>query len=190
MEIPRPGGKKILLVDDNLDLLNVYAAKFKEQGFAVTTAADGQEAWDLLQGGYMPNVLITGILMPRMTGFELIEKIQADQRFASLPTAISSHRGRQEDKIQAKKMGVDDFITQGLVPLNEVVRRINLLLGVGEKYTIKLTRNDRDTEALINLLDKQQLSSIGIESPNVLLELTPGQEKGSFQVKIIPEQLS
>lgn len=181
--------KKILIVDDDAYLLNAYAAKFKEEGFDVTTATDGQAAWDLIQKGYAPDVMFTGILMPRMSGFDLVQKMQADPKLAAIPVAISSHRGRQEDRVTAKKLGVDDFLAQGLVPLNEVVRRIRLLLGDRRSYFIELERHKYDVEALVSLLDKQRLSFFGSEiNKRLFLELEADQEKGVFKVQLIEEE--
>lgn len=183
-------GKKILIVDDEQYLLSVYAAKFKEEGFDVATAIDGQAAWELLQGGYVPDVMFTGILMPRMSGFDLIRKMQADARLASIPVAISSHRGRQEDKVTAKELGVDDFLIQGLVSLNEVVRRIRRLLGAVQSYKVALERGKEDGDSLINFLEMQTMDLATADAnKKILLELEPQQEKGMFKVTIIREDM-
>ena len=180
---------KILLVDDDRYLLGIYAEKFKEEGFDAITASDGQEAWELIQGGYIPEVVFAGILMPRMTGFDLIRKMQADPKLASIPVIISSHRGRVEDKNTAKELGVDDFIIQGITPLVEVVRRINLLIGINRSYVVHLERNEYDSEALINLLDKEQQTFIGLSTETKLfLKLEPLAEKGLFKVTLTAEE--
>jgi len=183
-------GKKILIVDDEQYLLSVYASKFKEEGFDVTTAIDGQAAWDLIQGGYIPDVMFTGILMPRMSGFDVIRKMQADPKLASIPVAISSHRGRQEDKVTAKELGVDDFLIQGLVTLNEVVRRIQRLLGVVQSYKVSIERNKDDGESLINFLEMQEMDLATADAnKRIVLQLEPQGEKGAFKVKIVREDM-
>ena len=185
---PSIAGKKILIVDDDSYLLGFYAAKFKDEGFGVTTAEDGQEAWDLIAGGYRPDVMFTGILMPRMTGFDLIRKMQAEAELAKIPVAISSHRGRPEDKATAKELGVDDFLIQGLVPLNEVVRRIQRLLGVEHSYRLQLVPGKFDADTLVAFLEKQDLSSsAGDADKQFFLELEPLSEKGTFLAKLIRE---
>ena len=189
MDVPKPPPppKKILIVDDDGYLLGTYAEKFKEEGFAVSTADDGQEAWDLIQGGYTPDVMFTGIVMPRMTGFDLIRKMQADPRLAPIPVAISSHQGREEDKATAKALAVDDFLIKGTVTLNEVVRRVRLILGVQTSYQISLKREAHDAEALISLLDKQQLTSLGFQDGALLLGLEPQKDREVFKLKLIKE---
>src|SRR3989338_2983282 len=181
-----PVGKKLLLVDDNQEIKSIYATMFKGEGFDVTSASDGQEAWELIQQGYIPEVVVTGILMPRMTGFDLINKMQADSKIASVPVAIVSHRGRQEDKVTARQLNVDDFIVQGTTPLVEIIRRVKLLIGIHPTYTVQLVRGEHDTEALVELLDKQQQTLIGSERHrSFFLELEPVAEKGDFKVNLI-----
>lgn len=178
--------KKLLLVDDNQEILNIYTTMFKGEGFEVTPASDGQEAWELIEKGYAPEVVVTGILMPRMTGFDLVRKMQADPRIALIPVAIVSHRGRPEDKEVAKQLNVDDFIVQGVTPLVEIVRRVKLLIGIHPTYAIRLGRDEYDTEALIELLYRQQQTSIGFEkSKQFFLELEPIAEKGHFKVTLV-----
>jgi CheY-like chemotaxis protein len=178
-------GKKILIVDDDKFLLNIFISGFKQEGFDVKTAGDGQEAWDIIQGGFLPDIVFTGILMPRMTGFYLVRKMQADPKLASIPVAIFSHRGRPEDKETARELNVDDFLIQGVVPLTEIVRRIELLLEIHQIYHIKVGRNQYDSEALIDLLNKQQQTSLGFEmNKDVYLAFKPGKEAGEFNVSL------
>ena len=184
-----PGlGKKILVVDDDDFLRSMFDAVFKQEGFEVRTANDGQEAWDAIGSGFVPDIVFTGIIMPRMTGFDLVRKMQADPKLASIPVAISSHRGREEDKKTAKELNADDFLIKGAVPVVEVVRRIEYLLGIHKTYKIKLDRATADTEALIELLNKQQQTSCGsFGGKDIYLEFTPEKETGEFGVKLTDE---
>ena len=177
--------KKILIVDDDEFLLGIYAKNFRDDGFEVLTAHDGQEAWDMISAGNIPDIIFTGITMPRMTGFEFIAKLQADPNFASIPVAINSHRGRTEDEKLAKEIGVDDFIIQGTTTPIETVRRIELLLGIQKSYKIVLTPNKYDIAALVNFLNKQQNTNCDLsDNKEIFLDLMPKPEKGEFIVKI------
>ena len=177
--------KKILIVDDEEFLLGIYAKNFRDEGFEVLTAHDGQAAWDIINAGNIVDIIFTGITMPRMTGFELIAKLQADPKLANIPVAINSHRGRPEDEKLAKEMNVDDFIVQGLTTPIEAVRRVELLLGIQNSYKITLTPNKHDAAALISFLNKQQnVHCDPTDDKEIFLELTPKPEKGEFNVKI------
>jgi len=177
--------KKILIVDDDDFLLGVYAKNFRDEGFEVLTAHDGEEAWETITGGNIPDVVFTGIVMPRMTGFELIAKMQADPNLAKIPVAISSHRGRPEDEELAKQMAVDDFIIQGLTTPVEAVRRVKLLLGIQNVYKVAIVPDKKDAPALINFLNKQQSATCDpVGGKEIFLEIEPEIEKGEFKIKI------
>lgn len=177
--------KKILIVDDDELLLGIYAKNFRDEGFDVLTAHDGQEAWDMISAGNVVDVIFTGITMPRMTGFEFIAKLQADPKLANIPVAINSHRGRPEDEKLAKEMNVDEFIVQGTTTPVEAVRRIKLLSGIKNIYKISLNVDKYDAPALINLLNKQQNTNCDpMGNKEIFLELEPKPENGEFKVKI------
>lgn len=177
--------KKILIVDDDEFLLGVYAKNFRDEGFEVLTAHDGQEAWEIISGGNVPDVVFTGIMMPRMSGFELIAKMQADQNLAKIPVAINSHRGRPEDEKLAKEMGVDDFIIQGLTTPAETIRRVKLLLGIQNIYKVAIAPDKNDASTLINFLNKQQGAACDPSGgKDIFLEIEPKTEKGEFKIKI------
>ena len=177
--------KKILIVDDDELLLGIYAKNFRDKDFEVLTARDGKEAWDIISAGNIVDIIFTGITMPRMTGFELIAKLQADPKLAHIPVAINSHRGRPEDEELAKGLMVDDFIIQGVTTPAEAVRRIELILGIKNVYKIILIPNNGAASALINFLNKQQNTNCDpVGSKEIFLELEPKSEVGEFKVKI------
>jgi len=177
--------KKILIVDDDEFLLDIYAKNFKNEGFDVSIARDGQEAWEMISGGNVPDVVFTGIIMPRMTGFELIAKMQANSDLSKIPTAINSHRGRPEDKELAQEMAVDDFIIQGFTTPTEVVRRIKMLLGIQNVYKIAIVADKYDGRMLIRLLNKQQDTACDpADDEEIFLEVEPKTEKSEFKINI------
>lgn len=176
--------KKILIVDDDELLLGIYAKNFRDENFEVFTAHDGEEAWNIIKSGNVPDVVFTGIVMPKMTGFELIAKMQADEMLAKIPVAINSHRGRPEDQKLAKEMNVDDFIIQGTTTPAETVRRIKLLAGIQNIYKISIIPNKYDAADLINFFNKQQHVECDSSAKEIILEIEPEPETGKFKVVI------
>ncbi len=177
--------KKILIVDDDEFLLGIYAKNFKDEGFEVFTAHDGEEAWEMISAGSIPDLLFTGITMPRLTGFELIAKMQVDPKLADIPVAINSHRGRPEDEQLAKEMNVDEFIVQGATTPAEAVRRIKLLLGIKNIFNIALDISKYDAPAFIDFLNKQQAVNCDPkDTKEITLEIEPRTEKSEFKILI------
>jgi CheY-like chemotaxis protein len=182
--------KKILIVDDDQFLRDMVAAAFRKGGFEVTEDPDGQAAWERVAGGYRPDVVLTGILMPRMTGFDLIRKMQEDTALAAIPVAVFSHRGRDEDRKTAQDLNADEFIVQGIVPLAEVVRRVKNIAGEAPTYRIYLKRFHDDAEELVQTLDVQQHTEFGtMKNETFFLELTPLTEPGHFTVRLTKGQV-
>jgi DNA-binding response OmpR family regulator len=176
--------KRILIVDDDEFLREVYIKNFQDEGFEVLAASDGEEAWGIINSGNIPDIVFTGIVMPRMTGFELIAKMQADEKLKGIPVAINSHRGRPEDQILAKQMNVDDFIIQGTTTPIEAVRRVEALLGIQNKYKVAIVPSKRDATAFVNFLNKQQGTAYDLSAGEIILEIEPKTEKGEFKINL------
>jgi two-component system, sensor histidine kinase and response regulator len=81
---------KILIVDDEQDLLDSLAEFFQDEGFAVTTARNGAEALAQLGDDELPSVVILDLLMPVMSGIEVYKAMQNDPRLAKLPVVVST----------------------------------------------------------------------------------------------------
>jgi DNA-binding response OmpR family regulator len=128
--------RKILIVDDDEDLKALYEEVFQNANFEVVLASDGLEGLDIATK-QMPDIIFTGIVMPRMDGFSMIESLKKTVMTSSIPVIISSHMGREEDKIKAEQYGAKDFIVRGTTRPVEVVERINALFTeAGGSYRI------------------------------------------------------
>ena len=84
--------KQILLCDDEIHILRTAEIKLCRAGHEVRCANDGQEAWEAIQQE-CPDLLITDCQMPRMDGFELVEKVRADERSRHLPILMLTAKG-------------------------------------------------------------------------------------------------
>lgn len=81
---------KILIVDDEQDLLDSLAEFFQDEGFSVATARNGAEALAQLGNSDLPSVVILDLLMPVMSGIEVYETMQSNPRLARLPVVVST----------------------------------------------------------------------------------------------------
>jgi len=139
---------KILLIDDDIDLREMYAEVFRNAGFEVLEAQDGVEGLDIASKE-IPNVIFTGIVMPRMDGFTMMESLKKTVMTANIPIIISSHMGREEDRERANELGAKDFIIRNMTPPVEVVERVNsLFLKEGNEYKIAFSQYDFDAQKL------------------------------------------
>jgi two-component system, sensor histidine kinase and response regulator len=81
---------RVLVVDDEADIRDSLQELFQDEGFAVTTAANGSEALDSLRGEQLPCVVILDLLMPGLDGNEVYETMQRDPRLAKIPVIVST----------------------------------------------------------------------------------------------------
>ncbi len=118
----------ILIIDDAGDLREIYARKFKQEGFEVLEARDGLEGLNVAFDK-KPDLVITGIMMPRVDGFEVINTLKKDAQMKNTPVLVFSHLGRQEDIDKALSLGVDDFLIQATFSPDDVVEKVRGHLG-------------------------------------------------------------
>lgn len=127
--------KRILLVDDEVEITEINKRYLTQAGYEVNVAHDGQEALELFQK-YSIDLIITDIMMPNMDGYDLIGEVQylaPDQPFLFITAKTS-----EPDKIYSLSMGADDFITKPFSPrelvlrVNNILRRIHRSMGTEE----------------------------------------------------------
>jgi len=142
----------ILVVDDDELTREMYTERLEqEKEFRVRTADDGLEALQIMTEEETPDLVFTGIVMPRMNGFQLIESMQDRVQLAGIPVMISSHMGRQQDKDKADKLGIKHFIVRGQTTPNEVVDVMhNVLVKEGNTYIVRIDPEFGDYKAFVN----------------------------------------
>lgn len=120
-------GQKILVADDDRVVRRIVVAKLSGLGYEVMEAGDGWEALGLLEGGEVPDLLITDSLMPRMNGLELVRSIRSDAVLAGLPVIMLTSRGGEGDVIEGLQTGLDDYVTKPFSP-DELAARVRTVL--------------------------------------------------------------
>ncbi|HEX8974501.1 MAG TPA: response regulator [Patescibacteria group bacterium] len=146
---------KILLVDDDAVLRKMYAEIFETANFDVVEAGDGIEGLDMATKE-LPDVIFTGIVMPRMDGFAMMETLKKTVMTASIPVVISSHMGREEDQQKANTLGAKDFIVRDVTRPVEVVERISsLFTKPGGEYKLAFSPYEQDAQKLAKDLNFQ-----------------------------------
>jgi two-component system chemotaxis response regulator CheY len=125
----------IVIIDDDQDTRVLYADVLRSAGFDVREAVDGLDGLEKINQG-VPDLVITGIIMPRMDGFTLVESLKKNVLTASLPIMFLSHLGRQEDELRARAIGVSDFFVTSMTPPHEIIGHTKALLTSAEYSVI------------------------------------------------------
>ncbi|HJR70775.1 MAG TPA: response regulator transcription factor [Gammaproteobacteria bacterium] len=120
---------KVLLVDDDPDLLAVTGFALQQAGFLVVTAADGPAALEVFRRE-QPDLAVLDINMPRMSGFELAEKLRERSR---IPLVMLTARGEEADVVRALGLGADDYLTKPFSPKILLARLKALLRRAGNE---------------------------------------------------------
>ena len=107
------GRKKVMLVEDNQDLLFNFHLILEEHEFEVASAKNGSEALDILSNeGFLPDIIISDIMMPDMDGFEFLEKISSNPKYSHVPFIFLTALSMPTDIEHAKELGVDEFLVK------------------------------------------------------------------------------
>ena len=116
--------KKILIVDDDEFLLNMYSVKFSKQGVEVETSPGGENALQKLRGGYSPDAILLDIVMPGFDGFEFLEKMQAEKLAPNAVLVFLTNQGQSTDIERAKKLGAAGYIVKASTIPSEVFNEV------------------------------------------------------------------
>jgi two-component system alkaline phosphatase synthesis response regulator PhoP len=134
---------KILVVEDEPQIVTVLSGYLKNAGFDVITAADGQRGLELARLE-QPDLLILDLMLPEMDGIDVARAIRQDRqlRTANLPIIMLTARTQESDKLVGLELGADDYITKPFSP-REVVARVRALLRRVERMSQPAARIHR-----------------------------------------------
>lgn len=125
--------KKIFIVDDDSFLLDMYALKFNQSNFAVTTALGPESALEKLHQGFIPDVMLLDIVMPVMDGFELMEKMKEENLAEKTVIIILSNRGQPSDVARGESLGASGYIVKASSTPSEVIEKVNSIINTQNK---------------------------------------------------------
>ncbi len=107
--------KRILLVEDEKDLVEVVKIRLEASGYEVLTAADGQQALDKARA-QKPDLIILDLMLPRVDGYKVCRMLKFDEKYKHIPVIIFSARAQEADKKLAQEVGAEAYITKPFEP--------------------------------------------------------------------------
>lgn len=117
-------GHKILIIDDDSFLLDMYALKFTQKGFHVMSASGSSLALQKLRDGEKPDVLLVDLVMPTMDGFAFLDQVKKEKLVPGALAIVLSNLGQREDIDRAAKLGAAGYIVKASATPTEVVDRV------------------------------------------------------------------
>ena len=117
---------RVLVVDDEPDLLELVRINLAQAGYTVETAANGSDALTALRRA-PPDVMILDLMLPDLSGTELCARVRADQRLAALPIIMLTAKSEEIDRVVGLELGADDYVTKPFSP-RELALRVRAVL--------------------------------------------------------------
>jgi phosphate regulon transcriptional regulator PhoB len=118
--------KKILVVDDEPDLVELVSYNLKKEGFKVSAASNGEDALERVRKGEF-NLVILDLMLPGIQGVELCRMLRNNPKTETIPIIMLTAKGEVADKIRGLETGADDYMTKPFSP-KELVARVNTVL--------------------------------------------------------------
>ncbi len=119
--------KKILLIEDDPFIAEMYAIKFKSE-YDFDIAQDGEAALKKLNEN-KPDLVLLDIILPKIDGFEILQKIKTDPNFSSIPVVLLTNLGQKENIKKGLQMGALDYIVKAHFTPSEVVEKIKKIFN-------------------------------------------------------------
>ena len=164
---------RVLVVDDSPDML-AYLSELLAGDYAVASAADGEQAWALMQRQAV-DLIVSDVMMPRLDGFGLTARIKASAGFAHLPVILLTARGGSEASVSGLASGADDYLAKPFSPL-ELKARVRAALRMGK---IQRQLRDQSRQAGMAEIAVNVLHNVG----NVLNSVTVSADQVRRQVR-------
>lgn len=119
---------KILIVEDQRGFRRIYQDALASRGYETLTAEDGLKGWEMSREA-KPDLVLLDLGLPKMNGFEVLEKLRADEATRTLPVIVFSVTGEPKDIEKAMGLGATDYAVKGFVTMAELTDKIKALAG-------------------------------------------------------------
>jgi len=174
-------GAKILIVDDEEDILDLVDLSLTADGFDVITARSGPEALEKVREE-MPDLILLDISMPDMDGYEVMRRLKGDRRTSSIPIIMLTAASDKRDKVRSFSAGADDYVVkpfdadeltariEAVLSRTRTIRYINPLISTMGDWSVEELGSSLETAVKIqrNLLPKEPPDLEGIQFGNIL----------------------
>jgi len=119
---------KILLIEDEEMLANMYEIKFKNEGFDLEIALDGATGLEKAKAN-VPDFILLDIIMPKMDGFSVLKALKEDESTKHVPVMLLTNLGQEEDIQKGKELGSVGYLVKANITPAEVVEAVKKKLG-------------------------------------------------------------
>ena len=162
------GGERVLVVDDESDIVALVTYHLAKSGYRVSTATTGSEALDRARQE-QPALIVLDLMLPDMSGFDVLGTIRSEEPIADTPVLMLTARREEPDRIRGLTLGADDYLTKPFSP-QELILRVNAIL----RRTSARGRSDAIVRIGALRIDRNAHSVTVADEP---VDLTPTEYK-------------
>jgi len=123
------GLPRVLVVEDDPFLVRAYEVMLQSQGYHVQIAPDGEEALKMLGADPLPLVVLLDLMLPKKSGFEVLEAVGKDDRIKQVPIIVLSNLGQAADIERAQTLGARAYFVKADTPLERVISEVEKYAG-------------------------------------------------------------
>lgn len=161
---------KIIIVEDDPMIAEIYFKKFSSSGFEVFSAATAEQALKFASNEKI-EVIMTDLIMPKMDGFQLIEKLRGGEYDAEIKIIVTSNLSQKEDRDKAIQLGANGFITKSEFSPSELVDEVNRLLSQYRKQKKNELVSSGKVKRPIQDKDGKQRKILLIEDEDIFIDM-------------------
>ena len=118
---------KVLLVEDDKFLSSILKTKLEQAGLEINLALDGEQALEALKT-YQPNLILLDLILPKKSGFEVLESLSQDPQLEQIPVIILSNLGQEKDIERTKQLGAIEYYIKAKTSIDFLIERIKDIL--------------------------------------------------------------
>jgi two-component system phosphate regulon response regulator PhoB len=119
--------RSVLVVEDDRFLRRACEVSLLQRGFTVLTAPDGEAALELIRAE-LPGLVLLDLLMPRMSGLELLRRLRSEERTRALPVLVISNSSREQDVAELERLGITGYLVKANLSLEELGDTVSRIL--------------------------------------------------------------
>lgn len=122
-----PKSKKVLIIEDEESLAQMYQTKFEYEGYEVVVATDGSEGIEKAKKE-KPDIILLDIILPKKDGFMVLKELKADKLTASITVIMLTNLGQDEDMAKGKKLGAIDYLVKANLTPAQLIDKVKKYL--------------------------------------------------------------
>jgi DNA-binding response OmpR family regulator len=131
--------KKIVIVEDDTALYNLYRTELEIKGYSIVNVADGLQAIDTIKGE-MPYLVLLDLMLPGKNGLQILEEIKGDSAIREMRVIMLTNFGNEDNVSRALELGAEDYIMKYNIVPSELSQKVAALLGDTEDSAVKFVQ--------------------------------------------------